>query len=91
MSKIQAKETARVEFRMEPLLKQEVEEAAALLGATFTAFAIEALVARSRQVKRAHNVSLMDDKERDAFMALISQPPEPTDALTKLMHTTVTL
>lgn len=91
MAKTQTQETARVEFRMPPKLKQEVEEAAALVGLTFTSFATEALIARSRQVKRDHTLTKMGDQERDAFLMLISNPPEPSEALAKLMQAKVTL
>lgn len=84
MSKAEA--SARVEFRMSPSLKKEVEEAAALLGTTFTSFATEVLVERSRQVKREHNITMMGDQEREAFLQLISEPSEPNEALKKLMH-----
>lgn len=86
-----AQDTARVEFRMPALLKKEIEEAAALVGATFTSFATEVLVERSRQVKRDHNVTVMGDQERDAFLQMISNPTEPSEALTKLMQTRVEL
>ncbi|HLO97873.1 MAG TPA: DUF1778 domain-containing protein [Fimbriimonas sp.] len=82
---------ARVEFRMSPQLKKEVEEAATLLGTTFTSFATEVLVERSRQIKRDYNQTVMGDEERDAFMQLILGGEEPSDALVKLMATKVTL
>ena len=91
MAKTHAQETARVEFRMTPKLKQEVEEAAALLGATVTSFATEALIERARKVKREHSLTVMGDQERDAFLELISHPPEPSAALVKLMHAKVNL
>jgi uncharacterized protein (DUF1778 family) len=72
-------------------LKEEVEEAAALLGSTFTSFATEVLVERSRQVKRDHAMTLLCNEERDAFLRMISNPPDPTDALVKLMHAKVNL
>lgn len=86
MHKTQVQETARVEFRIAPHLKKEVEEAAALVGASFTSFATEVLVERSRQIRQAHGMTLLRDQERDAFMALLSQAPEPTEALVDLMH-----
>ena len=86
-----AQDTARVEFRMSALLKRELEEAAALVGTTFTSFATEVLVERSRQVKRDHNLTVMGDQERDAFLQLISNPVEPSRALAKLMQTKVDL
>jgi uncharacterized protein (DUF1778 family) len=91
MPKKQIQETARVEFRMPPSLKKEVEDAAALLGATFTSFATETLVERSRQVKRDHAMTVLCDKERDAFLKMIELPPTPSVALVELMHAKVNL
>ena len=88
---MKAQNTARVEFRMSALLKKEIEEAAALVGTTFTSFATEVLVERSRQVKREHNLTVMGDQERDAFLQMIAQPVAPSDALKKLMQTKVDL
>jgi len=84
-------DSARVEFRMAPDLKSEVEEAAELLGTTLTAFATEALVQRARQVKREHQLTILDDVERDAFLKLIASPPPPSNELKKLMHVKVIL
>jgi uncharacterized protein (DUF1778 family) len=86
-----AQNTARVEFRMPALLKKEIEEAAALVGATFTSFATEVLVERSRQVKRDHKMTVLEDKERDAFIQLIASPAAPSEALVKLMQAKVDL
>ncbi len=68
MAKAQTSESARVEFRMPSQLKREAEEAAALLGVNFTSFATEALIERSRQVKRDYALTILCDKERDAFL-----------------------
>jgi len=84
-------ETARVEFRMPADLKIEVEEAAALLGATFTSFATEILIERARQVKRDYALTKMNDEERDAFIEMITKPAEPSESLVKLMSAQVTL
>ena len=91
MAKTRSFETARVEFRMAADLKKEVEEAAALLGATFTSFATEILTERARQVKREYGQTVMNDKERDAFLEMLAQPPKPSEALVKLMNTQVNL
>jgi len=77
--------TARVEFRMPPELKQEVEEAAALLGASFTAFATQVLVERAREIKRDHSLTILGDDARDSFIELMSNPPAPSEALRKTL------
>ena len=91
MAKTHSLETARVEFRMPAELKQEVEEAAALVGATFTSFATEILVERARQVKREHAQTVLSDTERDAFLDMLSKTTVPSDSLVKLMQTQVQL
>ena len=91
MANTRSMETARVEFRMAADLKSEVEEAAALLGATFTSFATEILVARARQVKLEYGLTVMNDRERDAFLAMLEKPAVPSDSLVKLMSSQVTL
>jgi uncharacterized protein (DUF1778 family) len=72
-------------------LKSEIEEAAALVGATFTSFATEILVARARQIKLEYGLTVMNDRERDAFLELLTKPTGPTESLVKLMNTQVTL
>ena len=91
MANTRTLETARVEFRMPADLKNEVEEAAALLGSTFTSFATEILVAKARQVKLEYGQTILNDRARDAFLELLEKPAPPSAALTKLMRTEVTL
>jgi len=71
----------RVEFRMDPRLKREVEEAAALLGTTFTAFATQALVERAREVRLTHSMTTLAGEAANEFARLIAEAPEPTEAL----------
>ncbi len=72
-------------------LKREVEEAAALLGTTFTSFATESLVSRARQVKREHSLTVLNDDEREAFLGLLATPPAPSESLVRLMKVRVTI
>jgi len=68
-------------------LKREVEEAAALLGSTFTAFATQALVERAREVKHRHGLTVLCDEARDAFVEMVDNPPVPGEALRKTLNT----
>jgi uncharacterized protein (DUF1778 family) len=72
-------------------LKREVEEAAELLGMTLTSFATEVLAERARQVKREHGMTVLNDRERYAFLHLLSSPPAPSESLVKVMATRVTV
>ncbi len=82
-----AEASPRVEFRMSKELKLEVEEAAAMLGSTFTAFATQALVERARQVKQQYNLTLISGEARDSFVELMTNPPSPSDALKRTVNT----
>lgn len=82
---------ARVEFRMAADLKREIEEVAALVGVSLTTFATEALVEWARRVKREYAHTVLNDQERDAFLRLLAEPPEPNEALRDLMRTKVVL
>ena len=86
-----AEPQARVDFRMPEALKSEIEQAAALLGVSLTVFFAEAAVERARRVKAEHAATVLNDAERDAFLALMTSPPEPNPALARLMGTEVAL
>jgi uncharacterized protein (DUF1778 family) len=72
-------------------LKGEIEEAASLVGATFTSLATETLIERARQIKRQYGLTVMNDSERDAFLEMLAQPPQPPESLVRLMSTQVML
>lgn len=76
---------------MDPSLKSEIEEAASLLGLTLTAFASQTLIERARQVKQEASVVRLNDVERDAFLSVLANPPEASEALRRTLQTKVKL
>lgn len=82
-----AESSPRVEFRMSPELKREVEEAAALVGSTFTAFATQALLERARAVRHQYGFTVLHDEACEAFAELIANPPAPSEALRETLNT----
>lgn len=64
---------ARINFRLPADLKATVEEAAALAGQTISDFAITALTNSARQVIAEHDQTLLNNRQRDAFIALLDQ------------------
>lgn len=87
MPKVQS----RVDFRMPEHLKNEIEEAATIQGVSLTVFFAHAAIERAREVKAKYATTILNDAERDAFMALMISPPEDNHALQRLMATEVTL
>jgi uncharacterized protein (DUF1778 family) len=73
---------------MDPGHKSEVEEAAALIGVSLTAFATETLLERARRVKREHALTILGNEDRDVFIEMLTRPPKPSEALVDLMKTT---
>ena len=80
-----ATETARINLRTSPEAKALIERAAAIMGSTVSGFMLQnAYEAASRVV--AHNDTiLLSQADFEAFIAACENPPEPTDALIKLM------
>jgi uncharacterized protein (DUF1778 family) len=68
-------------------LKREVEEAVALLGSTFTAFATQTLVERAREIKQQHGLTVLCDEARNSFLDMMANPPGPSEALRKTLNT----
>jgi uncharacterized protein (DUF1778 family) len=72
---------ARLSFRVDPAIKSLIERAARYSGETVTSYAISALVRDARQVVQAHELTVLSDRDRDRFLALLDNPPEPNEAL----------
>lgn len=68
-----AKSDARLNFRLAADLKQTVEEAAALTGQTVSDFAISVLVRSARRVIEEHDQTILGQRDRDLFVALLDQ------------------
>jgi uncharacterized protein (DUF1778 family) len=80
-------DSARVEFRIKAPLKREIEEAAELLGISFTAFATEALVERARRVKNDYHVTVLRGEEAKAFVEVMTRPRQMSEKLRKTLNT----
>ena len=81
----------RLDIRLSKEAKRQVEEAAVIQGMTVTAFVLSTALEAARKVKREHQVTVLNDEERDAFIEMMTSPPEPSEALIRLMGTEVVL
>jgi uncharacterized protein (DUF1778 family) len=73
---------ARLNFRLTGDAKATIEEAAALSGQTVSDFAIAALTASARQVIDQHDQTLLNSRQREAFLALLDhKAARPNKAL----------
>lgn len=79
----QTSQTARLNFRLPPEIKERIESAALVSGVTVTDFAITALAGAAREVLEKHHTTVLSDRDRDIFLAMLEEPPEPNEALKK--------
>lgn len=70
----------RFNFRLAAATKRLLEQAAAAEGKNLKEFVQGAAIAEARRVLVEHSIIAMEPDERDAFLALLQDAPEPTPA-----------
>lgn len=71
----------RLDVRLTREKKELIEQAAAASGQTVTDFTVSTLCRRARKVLRDEQVLVLSDRDRDAFLAALENPPKPNRAL----------
>lgn len=82
----QPTESARINLRTSPEAKALIERAAAIMGSTVSSFMLQNAYEAARRLVAEQEVITLSDRDRDAFLAALENPPEPTQALIKLMR-----
>lgn len=72
---------ARLNFRLPPEIKERIENAALVSGVTVTDFAITALANTAQEVLEKHHTTILSDRDRDIFLAMLEDDSEPNEAL----------
>jgi len=80
-----ASEAARINLRTSPEVKALIERAAALMGTTVSSFISQTMYETSHRVVAEQDTLTLSDRDRDAFLAALENPPAPTQALIDLM------
>jgi uncharacterized protein (DUF1778 family) len=75
--------TERMHFRTKLHVKQAIQRAAAISGVDETAFAMNAAYASALATIDAHERTLLQPVDHQAFFDALDNPPSPTDALRK--------
>lgn len=78
-------ESARINLRTSPEAKALIERAAALMGTTMSSFMLQNAYEAAQRLIAQHETITLSDRDRDAFLAALDNPPEPTDALRALL------
>ena len=63
-----------------------IERAAALMGTTVSAFMIQNAYEAAQKLVAEWETITLSDRDRDAFLAALENPPEPNAALKRLMR-----
>ncbi len=71
----------RVEFRTSTVELKQFEKAADILGMNLSSFLRTIALERSSEILRRQESILLNNKDRDAFLAALDNPPEPNKAL----------
>lgn len=62
---------ARLSFRLSAERKEEIENAALVLGQSVSDFAVSTLAAHARWVSEQRSVTALSDRDRDRFTAIL--------------------
>ena len=74
----------RIEFRLETEHKKLIETAASLVGSSsVTAFALQELMKRAKEIIEQHEQRILSKKDSELFMNLVSEDIEPNSKLKK--------
>lgn len=74
-------EVASLNVRIPSHIKERIEQAAVVSGLTITDYAISVLSESADEDLERHNTRILSDRDRDLFLQMIDNPPEPNKAL----------
>lgn len=85
-STIPRTESARINLRTSPEAKALIERAATIMGATVSSFMLQNAYEAAVRLVAQQDVITLSDRDRDAFLNALENPPQPTQALIDLMR-----
>ena len=68
-------------FRLSRDAKERIEKAALVSGQSLNDFAVATLVRESEEVLARHGTTVLSERDRDLFLELLDNPPEPAPGL----------
>src|SRR5438874_290747 len=75
------KNDARLDFRLSQQHKVLIDQAARLAGQSISDFAVSTLVERARRILQENTVTVLSDRDRDIFLAMLDGDAKPNAAL----------
>jgi uncharacterized protein (DUF1778 family) len=71
----------RLDVRLQADHKNLIEQAASMLGQSVSSFAVSTLVREAGRVVEESVILKLSNRDRDIFLAMLDNPPEPNDRL----------
>lgn len=78
-------ESTRIDTRISTDHKNEINEAAGHMGMAFGSFVNSAAIEKARLVNQQARTVKLTARDFDALLALTENPPEPSEALIRLL------
>lgn len=75
----------RVSIRTQPEVKERITQAAMLLGKTVSEFVLSYADEAAKLIIMKNNMIILNNEERDRFLALLDNPPSANAALKAAM------
>lgn len=77
---------ARLSLRIDPELKELIEQAAMHTGQTVSSYAISTLVRDARRVLAEQHTTYLSERDQATLLDLMENPPPPNEALIQAMR-----
>ena len=77
------KTISRLDVRLKTDIKRIIEQAATASGQTVSDFVISSALKTAHEVMERHHTTLLSNRDRDLFLALLDADDEPNEALKK--------
>ncbi|MDB5580807.1 MAG: hypothetical protein JWR80_5983 [Bradyrhizobium sp.] len=81
VSEVDERSSERMNFRTKPRIKQAIQRAAALSGMDDSVFTMNAAYKSAMETIAAHERTMLQPVDHEAFFAALDNPPAPTDKL----------
>ncbi len=75
------KAEARLDFRLATENKRLIEQAAIISGQTVSDFVLSNVLKTAHEVVEKHHTTVLSNRDRDLFLALLDTDDEPNEAL----------
>lgn len=76
---------SRIDVRVRPEQKELLERAASIKGMSLSAYLLSNSLEKAKVEIEKHQKLVLSDRDRDLFIALMSEPPKPNQALKEAM------